>query len=86
VEAGQNITNSIKRRKAMDYTELPKEFQEWGQEIEREFTQVLADEALNFQASEAEAGRVVSITDAVHHVKTKGFGIIASADSVQLPD
>jgi len=69
----------------MHYSELPKEFQEWGKKIEQEFAQTLADEAMKFQASEAEAGRVVSITDAVHHVKTAGFGIFPG-DTEEAPN
>jgi hypothetical protein len=52
---------------------LPKKYEEWGKKIEREYAQAIADAALEFQTVEAEAGRVVSITDAVHHVTTKGW-------------
>ncbi len=53
------------------YTDLPKDLQKWGQQIELEYIQTISDRALAFQATEAEAGRVVSITEAVHHVTAR---------------
>jgi hypothetical protein len=55
----------------MSHTDLPKDLQEWGRQIELEYIQTVSDRALEFQAAEAEAGRVVSITEAVHHVTAR---------------
>lgn len=65
----------------MDHTELPKKYQEWGKSVEAEFSQAIADAAVKFQATEAEGGRVVCTTDAVHHVMAKGFGTFVSEDT-----